>query len=208
MKWKNVISPVTVILMVCLIASPNCVNGDQHSISAEVKSDLHTIQISLERYCEDHSDSIAGETKSDCEYPEDISMLIGDYMKEFPINPYTKKQMKNIELGSEPQTGEFTYVPLYENGKVRSYFLFAYGDEMPAYNKELEEYGFKHILMKLNGRGVNILPSDSPPFEKSDLPAIEDVFLKGADTPTLLDKWKKPGQGGPESTENGNNEGG
>lgn len=139
-------------------------------------SNLYAIRIALERYGVDHN----------ALYPEDISTIIKEeYLNEFPINPYTKEQMKNIELGSEPELGEFTYVPLYQNGEVRSYYLFIYGDVYcPNDFKYLDEYGFKGLLFYI-GRSSS---GDSTP------PPIEDVFLKGASVPTLLDKWKKPAE--------------
>ena len=49
--------------------------------------------------------------------------------------------MKQIAFGSSPFEGEFTYVPGFDNGQARRYFLICYGRE-------------KTVGMDVNGDGV------------------------------------------------------
>ncbi|MFH1675495.1 MAG: hypothetical protein ABIC40_00620, partial [bacterium] len=130
MKRKVFILLGIIIVIAGLVAAaiPNWQRAKRKAMRAEVRSNIHTIQVALCRYGVDHDDS----DHFCCEgiFPDEISSLIEEgYIIDFPVNPFTREPMKNIELGSEPQAGEFTYVPIYGNGAARGFLLYAYDDE-------------------------------------------------------------------------------
>ena len=86
---------------------------------SQTKSNVHTIQIHLEQWASDHGGL----------YPSSIRALIQDgYLTEPLVNPFTQAPMKEIAFGSSPFEGEFTYVPVFDDGHVRSFYLLGYGD--------------------------------------------------------------------------------
>jgi len=188
---KHYLTFINIILIAALVSAaiPNYLYARRKAIKAKVQENLSHINNALSRYGRDHVGVI----------PLDISTLIKEgYMDAFPINPYTGKQMKNIELESGPQAGEFTYVPLFldypglKHDEVMAYYLYSYGDENCQEMEYFRDFGFKRVIAcEASG---DCFTCDAPPEDQ--------IFLKGADTPVLLDKWKKPATG-PESTDNG-----
>lgn len=127
---------------------PYFIGHDCKATEAELKQNLHGIQLAVERYSIDH----------DGEYLSDITDVIGEgrYMDAFPANPYLKKgledarvntrspewesmlQMQHVSLRSTNTPGSFAYIPITnidETGseKVVGYDLLAFGDR--AYNR-------------------------------------------------------------------------
>ncbi len=137
-----IIYPFFVLLFVApaLIAMPNYIRVKNLAMEAEVKSNFHNIQLSVERYAVDH----------DGEYPSDINELITlGYIGEFPRNPLSprnesgmtsRKYMRPVADGNY-SAGDFVYLPrISPEGKVTGYELKLYGS--------LENRGF---IEKLSG---------------------------------------------------------
>jgi hypothetical protein len=87
---------------------------------AEVKHNLFNIKTALEKYAVDHK----------AVYPLNFNDLVSEhYLGAFPVNPFTGQEMRNIEMGSIPFDGEYTYIPIVLNGSAdpSGYFILAYG---------------------------------------------------------------------------------
>jgi hypothetical protein len=84
---------------------------------ARIKSAMLKIQEKLELYARHHGGI----------YPDDFAWIDGSYLKTLPANPYTLSHMRNVPFGSAEREGNFTYVPRYEDGRVRGYVLYGYG---------------------------------------------------------------------------------
>ena len=105
---------------------PEWIVGRPKAPEAEVKSNVHTIQIALERYAVDHYDDPETDT-----YPREIETLINEeYIVAFPPNPFKiPDEMKEIEFGSDEWWGEFSYFPVIIDDRVIGYYLLGYGDK-------------------------------------------------------------------------------
>jgi hypothetical protein len=102
-------------------SAPSMIKGPPvKRVEAEVKMDLHAIQIAVERYGTDHEG----------QYPWEINDLIAEnYLTSFPQNPFSAEPMKPIEFGASDFEGNFTYVPVIQSGEVTGFYLLAYGAE-------------------------------------------------------------------------------
>src|SRR4051812_43850129 len=70
---------------------------------AQVKQNLHAIQLAVERYSVDDPES---------SYPRDIRDVIRrGYLPQFPLNPFTGLPMRCIEQRSDAQKFSVDYVP-------------------------------------------------------------------------------------------------
>lgn len=104
--------------IVAAISIPSFMMVRDKAEEAEVKQNLHMIQLSVERYAVDH----AGD------YPLDVQDVISSsYMAEFPINPFTKQPMRSIQPGAVPYEGEFSYEVVMQDARPAGYKLTAYG---------------------------------------------------------------------------------
>lgn len=90
---------------------------------AEVKQNLHVIQLGVEGYALDHGGH----------YPLEIGTdFLASYASRYgPSNPFTEdhRNMQPVPLGAPDPWGDFSYVPELTDGEVTSYKLYAYGSE-------------------------------------------------------------------------------
>jgi hypothetical protein len=123
------------------MALPGFLTAGIKAPEAEVKSNLHSIQIALERYASDHSGY----------YPQNTGELIsGNYLPQYPNNPFTNQPMREIEFGAAPSDGEFTYLPLSTDGIVDAYYLIAYGYKKSA-GEDIDRDGTPdHVILVLD----------------------------------------------------------
>ena len=100
-------------------SAPDMIKGSPTKrIEAEVKSDLHAIQIAVERYADGNQGH----------YPIDINDLItNSYLYSFPTNPFSQEPIKSIQIGDPDFEGNFTYEPSVVSGEAIGYQLIAYG---------------------------------------------------------------------------------
>lgn len=84
---------------------------------SHTKTSVHRIQESLMMYSVDH-DGI---------FPDDISEISDEYLEQWPENAFTGELIRNIEFGSDPSQGDFTYLPVYSDNEITRFFLLAYG---------------------------------------------------------------------------------
>ncbi|MCH7472935.1 hypothetical protein IIA79_08300 [bacterium] len=97
---------------------------------AEVKVNLHSIQLALERYATDSPGNVYPLTirGGDAIQGED-ELSNNGYMPSYPVNPISEDsaKMHNIAFGDPDFEGNFTYIPVESNGLVKGYYLFGYG---------------------------------------------------------------------------------
>ncbi len=87
---------------------------------AEVKQNLHLIQLNIERYLIDR----------DGKYPDSLEQVIqAGYFDEFPENPFSYSPMREVNLSDNPEdkAGNFTYLPESTDGTITGYTLLGYG---------------------------------------------------------------------------------
>jgi hypothetical protein len=124
---------------------------------AEVRSNIHAIQIALERYKLDHNGL----------YPESADTLFYDYLTAFPENPFTFNQQINVSYGSPDFEGNFTYLPVTVDGEIRGYYLIGYG-----YKNTPGDH-----LIDLNVDDHVIIVAESGDMAPSGpLPSVQDVI--------------------------------
>ncbi len=158
-----IISLLVIVLLVILATYPRTSKPDIRWISW-AKSNLHTLQIALDRYGEDNGGK----------YPSDVNDLIySDFLLLFPENPWTEQPMCNIPFGVSPSKGEFTYIPYSTDCEVTGYYIICYGPK-DAVNSNYWD---------LNGDGeddnvILILTSDNiqMPDESNDDPWLQDYL--------------------------------
>lgn len=86
------------------------------------KQRLHEVQLALERFSIDESDS---------RYPPSVDLLVGtSYLPEMPLNPFSGQPMRCVILGedlqplSQPGRGDFGYLPRRDpDGSIGGYTL-------------------------------------------------------------------------------------
>jgi len=141
-----------VALIMVMVAFPSVFKSPDKAAEAQVKANLHTIQITLERYGIDHGDR----------YPGEINDLIkSDYLTSFPINPFSRGQMQEVDFGDPNFEGNFTYVPVIVSGEVIGYNLLGYGARQTD-GLDINDDGVPdHVIINL-GSGV-----DTPALEKN-----------------------------------------
>jgi uncharacterized protein YneF (UPF0154 family) len=119
--WTLIIAIIFIILFVCGgMFIPGYYKAGFYAPEAELKSNLHQIQIGLKKYATDHEGH----------YPVNIEeILTVKYLSDWPYNPILKHKIRMVPIsyGSEPSEGNFTYLPVYSNDLIAGYYLFAYG---------------------------------------------------------------------------------
>lgn len=109
------------------------VKHDEHIITAN----LIKIQSAVEKYISD---------KNQC--PDSIDSLISSgYLPQLPANPFTNQPMKEIPYGSPDYTGNFTYLPIYDQGIIYGYFLIAYGYKDSTGNRLMDPNTEDHAII-------------------------------------------------------------
>jgi hypothetical protein len=109
---------------------------------------LHQIQMGLEIYAVNHGGEV----------PMNIyDLVLKRFLSDIPENPFTRKPMRNIEYGSSPYRGEFTYIPIASDGRATEYILVGYGTEKTKSGKDYNNDGVDdHILLELDSRNVSL----------------------------------------------------
>jgi hypothetical protein len=116
-------------------------------LEAQVKLNLHAIQVAIERYSVDKNGK----------YPENSKELIElGYMSKFPINPFTNEPMKDIAF-KDRAAGEFMYIPMKnsETGLIDNFYLLGYGETENKYDKLNNEALTKNGLVEDNSDGIS-----------------------------------------------------
>ena len=108
-----------VIVIALLIAWPR--EKHYHGRDATTKSNIHFMQIALERYAEEHAGF----------YPLDLNALVHEgFITQFPGNPFSDdKPIRNIPFCTPDSAGNFTYVPLIQDCNTIGFYLLCYGAE-------------------------------------------------------------------------------
>jgi hypothetical protein len=133
------------------MALPGYLTAGIKAPEAEVKSNLHNIQIALERYAKDHGGI----------YPQSTGELISEnYLPQYPHNPFTDQPMREIDFGTAPFDGEFTYLPFTTDGKVDAYYLIAYGYKKSA-GEDIDRDGVPdHVILVVEDDSTKIPLAD------------------------------------------------
>jgi energy-coupling factor transporter transmembrane protein EcfT len=118
------------------------------------KSSVHDIQRALLSYASDH----------DGLYPEDISEIVPEYLDAWPENAFTTEPMKEIDFGSEPFQGDFTYVPVYSDSNISGFYILGYGIESNPGIDLYDDGTGDHVII--------IIQSD----EEYDLDQLRDIL--------------------------------
>ena len=113
---------ITIIGILVALALPNFIKAKDKALEAEVKSNLHSIQISLERYATDNDGTYPGYIfggslaswrcsvgNGDCNYPiinlQEPMMRYG-FLGTYPRNPFVKTGFSKCQLSSgDPRFG-------------------------------------------------------------------------------------------------------
>jgi hypothetical protein len=113
------------------------VDAKLKSKESQTKTNVHDIQIALERYWVDH-----------CVYPADIATLQSEgYIGALPMNPFTRQPMREISFGASPYQGEFTYVRFMIDNNVRGFDLLTYGKN-GGNGQDIDEDGIDdHVIL-------------------------------------------------------------
>jgi len=157
-------------MFICIftvIAFQGYCGASWYAKSAELKSNVHTIQIALERFAGEH-DGI---------YPPNTKLLLQEgYLVEFPDNPLIKgiQPMHEISFGDKPFQGCFTYIPVKIDGKIQAYYLFAYGFEKRPYRDP------KDLFLDVDKDGkhdwvIIVVESDNEQV-RSLMPSLEELL--------------------------------
>jgi hypothetical protein len=106
----------------------------------EVKANLHTLQIAVDRYGFDHQGH----------YPRQIQDLVTEkYILAFPENPFDKQPMRSVRIGDPDFEGNFTYEPVIVSGEVTGYNLYVYGSRRTA-GQDINSDGIPdHVILVL-----------------------------------------------------------
>jgi hypothetical protein len=103
-------------------------SGEDITVEPETESKItanaNAIKAMLERYA-----------MNKFQYPNDIwELSIDNFLPSisdpsYPQNPFTQKPVRIIAFKEEPYAGEMTYLPVRDGGKVKGFYLIAYGDK-------------------------------------------------------------------------------
>jgi len=140
---------ITIIGILAAIALPNYIRAKDKAKEAEVKANLHTIQIALERYMTDNNEYpdylIGGDIQGWSNWhsvhdPEDDRngvvedpMVSYDYIVSFPENPFVEDGMvviKSTSIDADPQQGNgdprFGYKGNIMGNGLEDFFFFEF----------------------------------------------------------------------------------
>ena len=93
---------IVVIAILCAIAIPSFLSQRNKAKDAAVKEGVHSLQVGVQSYALDHSDTYPGSiTQSNL-----VDQTGKTYVDNWPKNPYTKASM-----ASSASTGDYTYTP-------------------------------------------------------------------------------------------------
>jgi hypothetical protein len=137
----------------------------EKAMEAETRSNVHLIQIGLERYAVNHQGI----------YPPDSQTLIEqNYLSAMPDNPFTKAPMKDIPFGSSPFEGEFTYVPVFKDNQVYGFYLIGYGKEKDLGQDVDGDSIGDHVIIVIDSGSAY----SGPPYHKRDpsFPSLEELL--------------------------------
>jgi hypothetical protein len=117
--WRGIL--IFLVMFLCWsLTDPGIHFATPTALEAEVKANCHSIRVGLERYAEENDGS----------FPDEItSLTANDYLSEFPTNPFSRNEMKSVDLGSEEFEGNFLYIPVHEEDDVIGYYILGYGYE-------------------------------------------------------------------------------
>jgi hypothetical protein len=124
---------------------------------AETRANIGAIQSGLIRYAK----------QFDGIYPSSASKIFDeDFMPSgYPQNPFTNAPVKEIRFGEEPFDGDFTYIPVLIDGRIRAYYLIGYGSKETD-GKDVNADGQPdHVIEVLQGPGDETITSKMPPLE-------------------------------------------
>ena len=152
--WRGIL--VLVLMVPALYLGVLHYHGSK-SLDAELKANVHTIQIEIERYALENEDH----------YPKSINELLDSgIVEELPRNPFDGSSMESVEFGSQYIPGSFTYLPVVEEDNVIGYYLIGYGSEKGG--------GFDVNMDGINDHVMIVLYSAS--WDDSPLPTLEEVL--------------------------------
>jgi len=140
---------ITIIGILAAIALPNYIKAKNKAKEAEVKANLHTIQIALERYITDHNSYpnylIGGDIQSwtnwharvdNIEYGYGLvndSLVAYDYISSYPANPFVGDGLiiiQSTSLEPDPQQGDgdprFGYKGNIMGNGLEDFYFFEY----------------------------------------------------------------------------------
>jgi type II secretory pathway pseudopilin PulG len=118
--WPRILSLAVLGCLLWVILPNFLYTTGQNHRWGETILNTHAIQQALDRYYADEG-----------EYPSSIEVLRKNlYLPIAPNNPYRRgedRQMKEVDPSSTTDyLGDFTYLPLASEGKLRKYVLFCY----------------------------------------------------------------------------------
>ncbi len=164
--------------IVVMIALPSWVHNPTMKADSEVKENIHTIMIALERYAVDSGGL----------YPERIESLVDDqYMAFFPGNPFIwqanevppvmseivenriNPPMKIVPYGSPDFEGNFTYLPVIIDDEVVGYYLIGYGYKKTTGDRLISPDVEDHVIIVVEST------IRQPP---ESFPDVQDVILQ------------------------------
>jgi hypothetical protein len=123
---------------------------------AEVVANMKKIQAGLIRYARQY----------DGVYPASIRNIVDeDFMPSgYPENPFTSAAVKDIRFGEDPFQGEFTYIPVTIDGKIKGYYLIGYGAKETE-GRDIDADGKPdHVIEVLQGPEDEAIKAKMPPL--------------------------------------------
>ncbi|OGK08168.1 MAG: hypothetical protein A2Y63_01980 [Candidatus Riflebacteria bacterium RBG_13_59_9] len=93
-------------------------------------------------------------------------------------NPMTGEDMRHVNFGTESYAGEYTYIPVEVDGKVKGYHLIAYGYESTP-GMDVDGDGEPdHVILWLCSANLDYTIDDGFPAtsDGKPLPPLEELL--------------------------------
>ena len=122
--WGNTLKTIGVTILIphviaFIIINPSVIWDSTRANEIVTKANINLLKSSFEKYGRQH----------DGTFPQTSSGFITDkVIKSLPLNPFTNgNPMADIKFGDESFPGNFTYLPVTIDGKIKGFYLLGYG---------------------------------------------------------------------------------
>jgi hypothetical protein len=178
-KHASTTAGIAVAILIIEILAFLYMPGDNGSnmpraMEAETMANTRSVGILLQTYANDHNGL----------YPESIQAMIKDNpTSPLPMNPFTQKRMRDVSFGSPEATGELTYVPIINDGKVVDFYVMSYGRQKTP-GEDVNGDGIPdHVLIVVSSRESFLNSPKETASVSRVLPDLKELLNAQSDNP-------------------------
>jgi hypothetical protein len=161
-------------ILIPLFAIPTLLPTRYQAADRTIEDNLFNIMLAVEN----SAATSGGIYPSELDTIESLGTVARAYNR--PINPITEDEMHNVPFGTEKCYGEYTYIPVAMDGKVKGYYLIAYG-KVETEGKDVNgDSKPDHVISILSSQILDEKSGKTIPgtSDNKPLPPLKDLLKK------------------------------